>query len=87
MLADSERRSRRDDFNRRSATSRGVVKLSAANTPLSSRDSDVDSICSTGDHLDDLQRKRNELLSQLKVLTKLLQIEYLELCYQHLKFS
>ena len=79
---DGDRRSRRDDWRRGLPSSRGghasshsagrssrvseLQKNSAGNTPASARDSDAESNAS-GDHMDELQRKRIELLSQLKV--------------------
>ena len=78
-LIDGERWSRRDDYRRSltrpdDARGRGfrvneLQRSSVTNTPMSSRDSDADSIGSGGDRLDDLQRQRMELLSQLKVLS------------------
>lgn len=85
-LTDGDRPNRRDDWRRGLTSSRGghasqagrgsrvseLQKNSAGNTPASSRDSDVESNASVGDHMDELQRKRIELLSQLKVCIPLL---------------
>lgn len=78
MLDGDERARRRvDDWRRadirprvpglNAGKSSRVSELQNDHTPASSRDSDAESVGSNGDHIDELQRKRRELLSQLKV--------------------
>ena len=59
-------RRRRDESTRKSRVSE-LQRSSAGHTPNSSRESDGESVGSV-DQLDDLQRKRMELISQLKGL-------------------